>query len=219
YAALLNDKRAYEEATGFLSAFVESYGWDDSLKTIYGVLHYNQIVILIQREAFSEAIDAMEELEVPGWIDRAVVEELRAQVGERILARDLPPLTPSEGLTLLDALRDKGLVSTERHLDFAVMLYSQEADSAAVKGEYLKAASMIDAAIKALGPDKRLIAAKEVYRRNFTIEAHNAFAALFNKGEYKEAYNLINRAIGEAPESRILLEDLAAVQKALSQTR
>ena len=219
YAALLNERGEYKEATEFLTTFVDSYGWDESLKGIYGVLHYNQIVVLIQSEAFADAIEIMAELEVPGWIDPAVLEELRLQVGERILARDLPPLTPSEGLTLLDALREEGLISTKRHLDFAVMLYSQEADGAAAMGEYLDAASSIDRAIEILGPDGRLLSARQAYRHNFAVEAHNAFASLYNDGKYDEARNLLIDAIEKVPENDILLEDLSALRQVLSKTQ
>ena len=219
FAALLNERRAYQEAAGFLTTFVQYYGWDESLRTISGVLYYNQIVVLIQSEALTEAIEAIKEAAVTGWIDPGVLSGLRSQAGERLLARDLPSLTPAEGLALLGTLREKGLVSAERYLDFAVMLYSQEADEAAVRGEYLDAASSIDEAIEILGPDRRLIAAKEAYRFNFAVEVHNTFAALYNNGDYEAAYNLLDEAINKVPESGILTQDLATLKKVLPRGR
>lgn len=138
------------------------------------------------------------------------------QVGERILSKNLPPLSPAEGLTLLDALLDEELISVERHLDFAVMLYSREAETIAAAGDFLEAASSIDSAIEVLGPDRRLLSAKEAYRYNFAVEAHNAFARLYNDGEYEAAYNLLNEAIDRIPESAILLDDLSALRKVFS---
>ena len=79
YAAGLNERKEYKSAIDFLTLFVESYGWDEALRSIYGILHYNQIVVLIQEEAFSEAIDVMDRVEAPGWIEPKILDELRMQ--------------------------------------------------------------------------------------------------------------------------------------------
>lgn len=213
YAALLNERKEYKEAIDFLNAFVESYEWDEALRSIYGILHYNRIVVLIQQEAFTEAIAIMERAEAPRWIDPSALQELRTQIGERILSRDLPALSPSDGLLLLGSLLEEGLIANERYMDFAVMLFSRQADTAAARGDYLEAASRIESAIDNLGSDRRLLAAKRAYRYNYAVEAHNAFAVLYNDGEYEEAYDLLNEAIEMVPESSILKDDLTALRK------
>ena len=213
YAAGLNERREHKEAIDFLDRFVDAYGWSVSLKDIYAILHYNRVVVLIQGGAFSQALEAMEELEEPGWITPEVMQDLRSQVAERILAKELPLVTPAEGITLLAALRDGGLLSEQRYLDFAVMLVSKEASEVAAGGDYLAAAAVIDDAIMVFGTDRRLNAARTAYRYNYAVEVHNAFAALFNKGEYAAASALLKAAIEKVPESNILHNDLKALEK------
>ena len=218
YAALLNERKEYSEALEFLTGFINTYGWNDSVREIFGILHYNRVVVLIQSEAFEEAIEAMNELEAPGWIDSNILQDLRAQVAERIIAKQLPALTPEAGFKLLDALRDDGLLSSSRYTDFAVMIASNEADAFAAAGEFLQAATIIERAIEAIGADRRLESARAAYRYNFAVDAHNTFAALFNGGEYDAARRLLEEAIEKVPDSDILQKDLRLLEKRLQPT-
>ncbi len=216
YAALLNERREYKDAIEFLSRFVDTYGSSESVRDIYGILHYNQVVTLIRADAFTEAIDTMNELEAPGWIKADVLRDLRSQVAERILAKELPVLTSDEGFQLLSGLRDDGLLSPERYIDFAVMLVSTEADALASAGEYLAAAAIIENAMQTFGQDRRLEKARAAYRYNFAVDAHNAFAQTFNEGRYDEAKALLEEASKKAPDSDLLRRDMMLLEKQLS---
>ncbi|MBN1687320.1 MAG: hypothetical protein JW852_11740 [Spirochaetales bacterium] len=216
YAALLNEKKQYGEAIDFLGLFVDTYGWSDSLGDIYAILHYNQAVVLIQSGAFSQALRTMDESEAGGSLDPAVLRDLRLQVGERMLAKELPLLTAAEGLSLLASLRDGGLLTEQRYLDFAVMLASKDADRAAAEGDFLAAAGVIDDAIRLLGADGRLKAARAAYRYNYAVEAHNAFAELFNRGDYERALELLTIAIEKVPEINLLRDDLNTLEAVFS---
>jgi tetratricopeptide (TPR) repeat protein len=217
YAALLNERREYSGAIDFLAQFVDTYGWSDSVRDIYRVLHYNRVVLFIQSGDFEEAIDTLSTVEVASWIEPEVVRSLRSQVAERILAKELPVLTSEEGFELLGVLRDDGLVSPERYTDYAVMLTSSEAEELASAGDYLAAAAVIEQAIGRLGSDRRLITARDAYRYNFAVEAHNTFAALFNDGKYDEAEKLLEESISRVPDSDILLQDRALLKRILAE--
>jgi tetratricopeptide (TPR) repeat protein len=217
YAALLNERKEYAQAIDFLTRFVDTHGWSDSVRDIYGILHYNRVVLFIQSGAFEEAIETLSRLEVASWIEPEVVKSLRSQVAERILAKELPVLTPDEGFELLGVLRDDGLVSPERYTDYAIMLVSTEAEEFAASGDFLAAAAVIDQAIGGLGSDRRLIAARDAYRYNFAVEAHNTFAGLFNNGKYTEAKKLLAESIERVPDSDILHQDMTLLERILAE--
>ena len=216
YAAGLNKRREYAPALVFLDSVMEFYGWDESLRSILGILHYNNIVALLQSDRPYGALDALTEALTSGWISERSAHELRGQAAERIVALVLPTLSSREGLELVGNLLEEGLMAPERHFEFAIMFTTQLADEHAQQDEYLAAAGVIDQAIEDFGADRRLIQARDIYRYNFSIEAHNGFAALFNQKKYEEALELLRIALEHVPESRILSNDLETVGTVIS---
>ena len=74
----------------------------------------------------------------------------------------------------------------------------------------------IRAAIDTLGPDNRLIKARNVYLHNYAVGVHNRFASLFNSQEYAAAMELIEGALTHYPENTILQGDLKSVKSVIS---
>ena len=216
YAALLNERKEYSTAVDFLDTVIEEYGTDEALEQILGILHYNNIVVLLQAEMPFDALDAISRALDSGWISQSSAVELKEQAAERIVAMDLPTLSPEEGLELVDYLLEEGLMTPERHLEFSVMFASQIADAYARKGDYLQAAMAIETAMEKIGNDGRLEQARSAYRYNYAVEAHNSFASLFNDKKYDEAADLLRNALEQVPESEILASDLKTVRKVLS---
>jgi tetratricopeptide (TPR) repeat protein len=216
YAALLNERKEYTDAIAFLDAAIERYGWDDWFGDIYAILNHNSAVALIHAGKPWEAIDFIDSAAVTGRMKEASAKELRGQAAEQILANDLPPLAFEDGLALVDNLLEEGLLTPQRHQDFAVMLYAKSAEEQARGGRYLAASQVINGAIKELGADSRLLRARDAYRYNYSVEAHNAFASLFNRKKYIEAQDHVLKALEQVPESDILAEDLAMVRRVLA---
>jgi tetratricopeptide (TPR) repeat protein len=216
FAALLNERKQYAVAIEFLSKGAETYGWDESYRAIFEILHFNDAVALIQANRPREAIDAVERASALGRIGEVPARNLRRQAAEAVLSRELPSLSAEEGIELVNQLFSEGLVSPARHLDFSVMLFSTLADTHAQAGGYLRAAEVIDGAIAVLGADTRLAQARSTYRYNYAVEAHNAFASRYNEARYRDALEHLLNALELVPESRILADDLTTVRRAIA---
>ncbi|MBT3276208.1 MAG: hypothetical protein HN368_23880, partial [Spirochaetales bacterium] len=216
YAALLNEKREYEPAINFLLAAIERHGWAEGYSKILGILYYNTVVALIQSNQPRDALAQIDAALLSGWMNDPAAADLRNQTSERILASELSALSPSQGIELVDNLLADGLMTRNRYMDFAVMLYSRTADAEAQAGDYLAAARVIDGAIAKIGADSRLLRAGSAYRYNFAVEAHNAFAALYNDKKYEIALAHLLQSLEIAPESSILKDDLSVVRRALA---
>jgi tetratricopeptide (TPR) repeat protein len=86
--------------------------------------------------------------------------------------------------------------------------------------EGLRAAiGYIEAALANYGRDAQLEGAVRTYRNNRVAELHNAFAELFNRGDYDGALRFINAALVEFPENRTLLQDRSLAERTLRQRR
>ena len=216
YAALLNERKQYSLAIDFLAKGNEMYGWDESFRGIFEILHFNDAIALIQADRPREAIAAIDRATVLGRISQSSAQDLRRQAAETVLSREIPSLSTEAGLELVEQLFAEGLITRARYLDFSVMLFSRLADTHAQAGHYLLAAEVIDGAIAILGADSRLAQARMAYRYNYAVEAHNAFASRYNDAEYRDALEHLLDAIEKVPESRILAEDLKTVRRAIA---
>ncbi|MAG13869.1 MAG: hypothetical protein CMN78_04675 [Spirochaetales bacterium] len=216
YAALLNEGKRYVQAINFLDRAVERYGWKSDYQKIFGVLSYNIVVDLIQRELYEDALQKVEVYRDSGWIGASNVDQLGSQIAERMLARDLKILSVQEGIGLAGELYDKGLLKRDRFLEYAVMLHIRHSEELASAGDYLGAEERIGTAIAAIGPDNRLINARDVYLHNYAVGVHNRFASLFNNQEYSVALRLIEAALERYPESTILQGDLSSIKRVIS---
>ena len=216
YAALLNERHNYDDAIDFLSLAVENYGWRADYKKIFGILGYNIVVDLIQREQYSEALQRVEDYAIKEWIDVSARNQLGGQIAERVLARDLETLSTQDGIRLVGDLYEKGLLIHERFLEYSVMLYVSHAEELAENEDFLGAELRIRAAIDTLGPDSRLIKARNVYLHNYAVGIHNSFASLFNSQDYAAAMELVQGALAHYPENTILQGDLTSVKRVIS---
>jgi len=72
-------------------------------------------------------------------------------------------------------------------------------------------------AIEKYGANTELESALRVFKQNRVNQLHNEFAALFNKRNYAGAKASIEKSLQEFPGERQLVQDLALVEKALTQ--
>lgn len=81
--------------------------------------------------------------------------------------------------------------------------------------DWAGALSWLTAAAEKYGSNARLENARRTFRQNRIGELHNAFAGLYNKGDYEGAKAQIQKALKEFPSEQQLRQDLALVERTL----
>ena len=95
--------------------------------------------------------------------------------------------------------------------DFVKILsyaYGREADRIRANSNWLGAASFLDAGLAELPGNRDLAQQRDVYRRNYAVEAHNAAVAEYRKGNVDGARKILEVAKSAIPESAMLENDL-----------
>jgi len=116
----------------------------------------------------------------------------------------------AEAVRTLDRIAASGLTSSSRYAQAIAAVYGREAARIGQAGDYLAAAAVADAGAAMAPGDGSLARTAAAMRRNFVVVSHNAFAALYNSGDYAGARDLIRKALESAPGDEKLLSDLAA---------
>ena len=99
--------------------------------------------------------------------------------------------------------------------ELMVSIYQMQAQAIARDGGYLDALRRVREGISLLGRDARLLQSERLYLHNSEVEAHNAMAAAFNRGDLQEARLVLRRALALLPESARLRGDLQTVEDAI----
>jgi tetratricopeptide (TPR) repeat protein len=118
-------------------------------------------------------------------------------------------------LQAIDAARSRGLINENRIRELRNFVILKEGERLSSSECSLAAISYISAAIAGYGRDSQLENAVRIYRNNRLAELHNAFADLYNRGDYDGAARFIRMALEEFPGNRNLTQDLNLVEKAL----
>jgi tetratricopeptide (TPR) repeat protein len=117
-------------------------------------------------------------------------------------------------LALLEGAGKDFPVQAERVREFQVFALLKKAEYLA-QGEGLPAAiAFIEDAALRYDPEPRLQANLKTLRNKRVAELHNNFAAAYNKRNYAEARNIIEKALEEYPDNPRLLSDAETVRKA-----
>jgi tetratricopeptide (TPR) repeat protein len=112
-----------------------------------------------------------------------------------------------ELLAFLDRAGESLPIEPGRVREFRVFALLKKAEYL-VKGAGLRAAiGFIEDAIARYGPEPRLESNLKALHSNRVAELHNSFAAAYNKRNYAEAREIIEKALEEYPGDRQLLRD------------
>jgi tetratricopeptide (TPR) repeat protein len=125
-----------------------------------------------------------------------------------------------EAQTLLLSIEDalgRGILAEPRARELRDFVILKEGERLSSTDGPAAAISYIEAALGRYGRDTQLENAARVYRNNRVAELHNAFADLYNRGDYDGAARFIRAALEEFPENRNLLQDLNLAEKTLRQ--
>jgi tetratricopeptide (TPR) repeat protein len=118
-------------------------------------------------------------------------------------------------LQSIDAALDRGALVERRARELRSFVVVKEGERISSSEGSPSALSYLEAALAKYGRDAQMESAVRVYRNNRIAELHNAFAALYNRGDYDEAARLIRAALEEFPGNRNLTQDLSLAEKAL----
>jgi tetratricopeptide (TPR) repeat protein len=118
-------------------------------------------------------------------------------------------------LQAIDTVRGRGVINESRIRELRNFIILKEGERLSSSESSLAAISYINAAIAEYGRDSQLENALRIYRNNRVAELHNAFADLYNSGDYEGAVRFIRAALEEFPGNRNLTQDLNLAEKAL----
>ena len=133
---------------------------------------------------------------------------LAARINRR--GNDAAPL-----LKDIDAARAAGSISQARAEELRTAVIVNEGTRIAGADGVLAAAAYLEAAIAGYGENARLAEALRVHRQNRTVELHNAFARLYNRGSFMAARDQARSALDEFPGNRQFEQDLRLAEDAL----
>ncbi|MDR1249143.1 MAG: hypothetical protein LBK63_07565 [Treponema sp.] len=118
-------------------------------------------------------------------------------------------------LLAIDEAFDRGAINERRARELRSFVVLKEGERLTAAEGSPAAVSYIEAALAQYGRDTQMESAVRVYRNNRIAELHNAFASLYNRGDYDGAARHIRSALEEFPGNRNLTQDLNLAEKAL----
>jgi tetratricopeptide (TPR) repeat protein len=185
---------------------------------IYAALN-NLVVKHIRARRLAEARAALDahagDLSADNFV-RVEAVVLDAELMERATAA----WNDGEAQTLLlsiDDAADRGVLGGRRAGELRNFVILKEGERLSAAGGASAAILCLEAALARYGRDTQLENAVRVYRNNRIAELHNAFAELYNRGDYGEAARFVRAALEEFPGNRNLTQDLNLAERALQQ--
>ncbi|AEF83612.1 tetratricopeptide repeat domain protein [Treponema primitia ZAS-2] len=211
--------KSNQEAAALQWAALASRQYPDPVRWqefIYADMN-NLLVRLLRGQRIAEARDALEankELLSPEnlvKLDTLVVDAELVQLSARVKtaeeARDI--------LQIIEYALVRGSLTESRAREIRDFVILKEGERLSSAGASRDAIEYTEAALAKYGRDPQLEGSIRVYRSNRVAELHNAFAALFNAGDYEQANRFIRAALEEFPRDRNLTQDLSLVERAL----
>jgi hypothetical protein len=194
--------------------YPDNEGWQEF---IYAALN-NLVVKHIRARRLAEARAALEAN--AGALSAPNAMRLEATVADAELMQRATAVWNNDGeaQTLLLSIEEalgRGALNEPRARELRNFVILKEGERLAASGGPAEAISSIEAALARYGRDAQLENAARVYRNNRVAELHNAFADLFNRGDYDGAARLIRAALEEFPGNRSLVQDLNLAERAL----
>jgi tetratricopeptide (TPR) repeat protein len=183
---------------------------------VYAALN-NLVVKHIRAQRFAEARSALEANAPTLSADNA--KRLEALVVDaELMRRATAKWNNGEAQTLLLSVDDalgKGVLAEPRARELRNFIILKEGERLSSSGGPVAAIVYLEEALARYGRDSQLEGAARTYRSNRVAELHNAFANLYNRGNYDEAARFIRAALEEFPENRNLIQDLNLAEQAL----
>ena len=211
-AAEDNARKMYLAGLSLAEKLLGYIGPVSEVKTLVNALLNNHINTLLDRSDYSGALALAAQ-----WKNRDCLnDEQFAQVSMVILSARL--VSDVKTLGYLEAARNvenvfsQGGINAARRQELLGVVYSQEIQKRATTAGPLAGWQFIDTLPEEIRRQPPVAKAREIYVYNWTVDIHNQFASLWNKGQKDSARKLLSEAIPLQPESSVLKKDLLLSQ-------
>jgi tetratricopeptide (TPR) repeat protein len=122
-------------------------------------------------------------------------------------------------LEAISAAERRAILPPARITEMRTFVLLKEGERLKNEEDIAAAIAFTEAGIARYGRNSRLDEALRVYRSNRVAALHNTFAELFNRGDYPDAYRIIQAALEEFPGNRQLMSDLTLAEQAMQKRR
>ena len=185
--------------------------WDDQIKTAAN----NKLVKLIRAKKTGDARSFL--ATVKPRLSNAHYMELEILVLETEIAEKINTIgNPGDAEAALASFNQvKERLPPGRRDEMLTTIILNETSRLGKSQDWAASIKWLEGAIAQYGRNAKLESALRTVRQNRVNELHNAFAALFNKGDYEQAKATVKNALQEFPNERQLANDLAIVERAM----
>ncbi len=205
-AAFYNGKQRYNDAVDILDRAEEGLGeLPDFLFDTRSQILYNACAGFLNRNDIEEAQNVLK-LRSGSFTDQE-----RELLNQQIRIRDLEIRGKEEfSDNLIQEIRsaaDDKVITEARAASLAAFHYSREAEKLTRNKEYRRAYEFLSAVPSWLSRDREYRRILAMVEENWAIDYHNRIVTLYNKQDKAGARRLLEEALLNLPESRILKED------------
>lgn len=191
-----------------------SQGDQPTWQTLVGRLN-NTESFLLGAGRYADAL-ALIDRAIGAWGRAPEFVSLRTQAATAVLLDAVRKASPEHAVALVDQAVLSGGLDAEWIQRAYAYAYSAWADSRRQAGDHRGAWDVATEGVTRFLHSAELVALESTARTNWIRSVHNAFAALYNAGKYKEALNTIEGALPLVPGERLLVDDERAVHAALA---
>lgn len=211
HIADLENLRQRDEAIKFIRQAIVQFGKENILSQNVTAVVNNKVGELLRQNKTQEAAKFLAENE--DLISRADFLSLN----ESITLNFLNDLIDSQDFIVAkqNLEENKQNLSAKNYSNLFTKLYSKEADRIS-KENLLDAADFLKTSMaenKSENRNATLQNQRNVYLHNFEVLIHNQVATLVNAGNYSEAQKILEDALSQIENSRILLNDLNRLRR------
>ncbi|MEI8095030.1 MAG: hypothetical protein WCG80_12525 [Spirochaetales bacterium] len=205
-AADNNARKDYLAGLSLAESLLSYLGPVAEVKNLVNALLNNHINTLLDKNDFSGAFALATQ-----WKNRECLSQDQwNQVSGVILAARL--VTDVKNLPYLEAARNvetaftQGSIGAPRRQELLSAIYGQEIQRRATSGN-LAAWQFIDSLPTDVRSQPTVTKAREIYVYNWSVDVHNQFASLWNRGQKDAARQLLSESLKLQPENALLKKD------------
>jgi tetratricopeptide (TPR) repeat protein len=176
---------------------------------------YNNAGAMLNARRWDEALPFIEAA-LAAHGPAAQLEDLAGQARLAILADRLEVLPPADGIELVLAAWQDGLIAQNRRNELLAYGYGRLAEAARAAGGWYAAWQVLETGLALIPGYAQMTRMTETARQNWTYEVHNRFVTLYNARQYHEALRILEEALVILPGEQLFLADVNAARKAIA---
>lgn len=207
YLSFLNGRKAYAQALDLLESALPSLGPAPELQKSGAALVNNQLLVLMDRQDFAGGRAMVENWNGKGILSAENYKTLRETLVHNQLIVYSKTLPWQQALDKVEEAWSQHLLDEAKRAEFLLYIVGNEANRRTSQGgtAALKFLRDLPPEIQALPNIKKTI---DVFAYNFAVAVHNQFAALFKRGDRRQARFVVEEGLKLLPGNQILESDL-----------